>query len=84
MQKRFMILTTKPCGKQGRLADEDMKKKPPKTMYCDHWMKCDRDEDCKAGEDCIMFKFNPDCYGSVDNQEPPNLEKEMDKIWTGK
>ena len=61
-----------------------MKKKPQKTMYCDYWWNCDRDENCKAGEDCILFKFNPDCFGSVVNYDYPDPEKEMDKIWDGK
>ncbi len=53
-------------------------------MYCEHWLNCKRDENCKAWEDCILFKFNPDCQSSVKNYDLPNLEKEMDKIWAGK
>ncbi len=36
-------------------------KKLRKTRYCDYHHCCDRDEDCLNGEDCPMFKFNPEC-----------------------
>jgi len=63
---------------------DGMKKNRNKTMYCKHWNCCNRDEDCKAGEHCPVFSFNPDCKTTVYNQDPPSLEEEMDKIWEGK
>jgi hypothetical protein len=35
-----------------------MKNKSKKTRYCEYHDKCDRDEDCFAGEDCPVFKHN--------------------------
>ena len=30
------------------------------TRYCEHWMICDKDTDCKAGESCPWFKHTED------------------------
>ena len=32
--------------------------KKGKTQYCSYYAQCDRDEDCKGGEYCPVFKFN--------------------------
>ena len=51
-----------------------------KTRYCEHYLICDRDEDCFNGEYCPVFQFNPEC-STIKNEKPPDWEKSMDKIW---
>ena len=55
-------------------------KKPCKTRYCDYHHCCDRDEDCLNGEECPMFKFNPDC-ATLKEIKPQDFEDRMDNIW---
>ncbi|MCK4822304.1 hypothetical protein KA005_41460 [bacterium] len=59
------------------------KNKLRKTRYCNHYHKCDRDEDCFNGEECPVFEFNPDC-ASIEKDEARDFVDIMNDIWEDK
>jgi len=54
-----------------------------KTRYCIHNNICDREEDCKSGEQCDWFESNPDTFTKVKEVEVESFKDALDKIWNG-
>jgi len=52
-----------------------------KTTDCSHYTNCDKEINCRDGEDCPFFVFNPDrATLRPDEIEPVSLEEEFERI----
>ena len=56
--------------------------KKTKSAYCEHYLECDREENCKDGDFCPFFIYNP-AFQTCE-KEPDKFRSEMDDVWEGR
>jgi hypothetical protein len=58
------------------------RKMATKTRYCLYWIECDREEDCKAGEYCPVYRYNDDLVDNSSYFDGGDIFRDLiDKKW---